>query len=139
VSRLLWARPGQRPGRADGRAPHWPVDLAAQVVLVGLPAPVLELQFAPPRRWRFDLAWPRWLVAVEVDGATFVGGRHTRGVGYERDCEKLAEAVLAGWRVLRVTPAMVADGRARAYVERALRPPALRGEASPPAEDSPDQ
>ena len=24
----------------------------------GLPVPVAELRFAPPRRWRFDWAWP---------------------------------------------------------------------------------
>ena len=82
-----------------------------------LPMPVREHRFG---NWRFDFAWPIHMLAVEVDGGTWSGGRHTRGAGYERDCVKLAEATLAGWRVLRVTGDMVADGRALAFVERAL-------------------
>lgn len=90
----------------------------------GLPAPVAEHRFAPPRRWRFDLAWPERRLAVEVDGGTWIGGRHVTGAGYERDAEKHNAAVLAGWRVLRVTPAMITDGRALAFIEAALREPA---------------
>ena len=80
-----------------------------------------EYRFMPPRRWRFDFAWPAGKrLAVEVDGATWINGRHTRGKGYEKDCEKFAEAAILGWRVIRVTPAMVKDGRAIDYITRAL-------------------
>jgi len=72
------------------------------------------------RDWRFDFAWPADRLAVEVDGGTFSSGRHTRGTGYEGDCEKLNEAVLRGWRVLRVTTAMVERGDALEFVERAF-------------------
>ena len=93
--------------------------LLIQLVAAGIAPPVLEYRFAPPRRWRFDLAWPsRWL-AVELDGGTFVTGRHTRGVGYRRDCEKRNEAVLLGWRVLHVTPEMVSNGEAITLLEQA--------------------
>ena len=34
--------------------------------------------------------------------------------------EKYAEAVIAGWRVIRVTTGMVEDGRAVSLIERAL-------------------
>ena len=78
----------------------------------GLPKPEAEYKFHPTRKWRFDFAWPGLKLAVEVDGGTWAGGRHSRGQGYEDDCVKLNEAVLAGWRVLRVTPAMIHDGRA---------------------------
>jgi hypothetical protein len=88
----------------------------------GLPAPIREHRFAPPRRWRFDFAWPGHRVALEVEGGVWTGGRHVRGRGYERDCEKYSEAALRGWRVLRVTPAMLSDGRALAMLRRALRP-----------------
>lgn len=74
----------------------------------------------PARRWRFDFAWPAHMLAVEVDGGTYSGGRHTRGAGYERDCEKANEAVLRGWRVLRVTTQQVDSGEALAWIERAL-------------------
>jgi len=85
-----------------------------------LPGPVRELMFAPPRRWRFDFAYPERLLAIEVDGGSYVQGRHTRGSGFEKDIEKLNEAALIGWRVLRVTPAMIRDGRAIRIIKRGL-------------------
>ena len=78
-------------------------------------------RFAPPRRWRFDFAWPERLLAVEVEGGSFIAGRHSRGAGFEADAEKYNEAALIGWRVLRVTPRMVDDGRALALIQRGLR------------------
>jgi hypothetical protein len=83
-------------------------------------APVREYHFARPRRWRFDFAWPLYFLAVEVEGGSFVSGRHTRGKGFESDCEKLNEAALRGWKVLRVTPHMIEDGTAIALIRRAL-------------------
>ena len=95
--------------------------LDRQVAWLKLPAPAREFRFAPPRRWRFDFAWPDLWLAVEVEGGTFAGGRHTQGPGFERDCEKANTAVLAGWRVLRFTTGMVEDGRAIRVVEQAIR------------------
>lgn len=83
--------------------------------------PVRELVFAPPRRWRFDFAWPDRMLAVEVEGGTFVQGRHSRGKGIEGDAEKYNAATLLGWRVLRFTTDMIHDGRAWATIERALK------------------
>ncbi|MDA8355538.1 MAG: hypothetical protein M0Z95_04400 [Actinomycetota bacterium] len=96
--------------------------LLGQLMAIGLPEPEREYRFHPTRRWRFDLAWPDPRLAVEVEGGTWSGGRHTTGAGFEADAEKYAEAVLAGWRVLRVTGKMIESGRAMALVERALRP-----------------
>ena len=90
-------------------------------VAANVPKPEREYRFDPSRRWRFDFAWPPQKLAVEIEGGTFSGGRHTRGSGFEADAEKYAEAVLAGWRVLRVSTAMVTDGRALRLVERAFR------------------
>ena len=67
-----------------------------------IPEPTAEYTFAPPRRWRFDFAWPAERVAVEVDGAIFAGGRHGRGRGILGDAEKLEAALVRGWRVYRV-------------------------------------
>lgn len=86
-----------------------------------LPEPVTEYRFAPPRRWRFDLAWPAHKVAVEVEGGSYVGGRHVTGSGFGADLEKYNEAGLLAWLVIRVTPGMVDDGRALRLVERALQ------------------
>jgi hypothetical protein len=89
--------------------------------VAGLPAPEAEYAFAKPRRWRFDLAWPLHLIAVEIEGGTWSYGRHSRGNGYAADLEKYNEATIAGWRVLRVTTDQVKDRSAITVVLRAFR------------------
>ena len=93
----------------------------------GVPAPETEHRFHPERKWRFDLAWPELMLAVEIDGGLWIGGRHVQPIGYERDCEKLNEAIVMGWRVLRFTPGMVESGNAASTIERAYRRP-MRGD-----------
>jgi hypothetical protein len=95
--------------------------LIFQVQLAGLPAPQREFIFHKKRKWRFDLAWPDLLIAVEIEGGIWTGGRHVRGEGYEGDCEKYNEAQLAGWMVLRFTPGMIKRGMAGSVVEKAIR------------------
>jgi len=88
---------------------------------IGLPPPAREYRFAPPWCWRFDYAWPERRLALEIEGGTWTGGRHVRGKGYERDCEKYNAAALASWMVLRVTTAMLKDGRALTLLQQASR------------------
>lgn len=95
--------------------------LERQCQAVGLPAPELEVRFHPTRKWRADYLWREPKLIVEVDGGVFVAGRHSRGAGVESDCEKFAEAMLLGYRVLRVTTRHVRDGRAIQWIERLLR------------------
>jgi very-short-patch-repair endonuclease len=85
-----------------------------------LPVPSREYTFASPRRWRFDFAWWQQKIAVEVEGGSWIAGRHTRGKSFEDDCVKYNEAALRGWRVFRVTPGMIEDGRAIQTIRRAL-------------------
>ena len=66
-----------------------------------------EYRFAKDRKWRFDFAHPLSGVAIEVEGGTWSGGRHTRGSGYAADCEKYNEAAMSGWAVLRLTSEMI--------------------------------
>lgn len=94
--------------------------LATQLGWANVPLPTTEFRFDPTRRWRFDFAWPVLRVACEVEGGTFVAGRHSRGKGFEADAEKYSEAAIAGWLVVRVTTGMVEDGRALRLVERAI-------------------
>lgn len=82
------------------------------VVAHEFPGAVAEHRFHPARRWRFDYAWTAKKIALEYEGGSFVGGRHTRGAGYERDCEKYSMAAVMGWTVIRTTAAMWRDGRA---------------------------
>lgn len=81
---------------------------------------IAEQRFVESRRWRFDFTFPNHMLAVEVEGGTFSSGRHSRGRGFEADCEKYNAATILGWRVLRFTTEMVKDGRAIATIEQAL-------------------
>ena len=94
--------------------------LAWQMQAAGLPAFERELTFHRGRRWRFDFTYRPAMLAVEVQGGIYSGGRHTTGAGYERDAEKLNQAAIDGWRVLYVTGPMIRDGRALDTVMRAL-------------------
>lgn len=77
-----------------------------------------EVAFCPGRRWRADFRVGD--VLIEIEGGAWTGGRHVRGAGFEADCEKYAEAVALGYRVLRVTPGMVNSGQALDYVLRVV-------------------
>ena len=99
--------------------PHqlaWQVKQCVPIALVG----VREHRFHPKRRWRFDLAYPSKMLAIEVDGGGFVQGRHSRGTGIEKDAEKFAEAAILGWTVIRCTPKQVKNGQALGWIERWL-------------------
>jgi very-short-patch-repair endonuclease len=74
--------------------------------------PEREFRFHPTRRWKFDFAWPALKLAVEIEGGTWVAGRHSRALGFEADCLKYNCASLLGWTILRYTTRMVEAGNA---------------------------
>ncbi len=96
------------------------LQLESQLTLAGIPEPVREFRFAPPRMWRFDWAWPDRRVALEYEGGTWSNGGHVRPRHYTSDCIKYAEAALHGWVVIRATAEMVREGVALELVQRAL-------------------
>lgn len=79
-----------------------------------------EVFFHPKRRWRFDICSADLKLALEFEGGTFANGRHTRGKGFEGDCQKYNEAALLGWIVLRFTGGMTRSGEALQIIERAI-------------------
>lgn len=86
-----------------------------------LPAPLAEYQFAKPRKWAFDYAWPMGDgLALEIQGGLFTGGRHVRGAALLKEQEKLCEAAIRGWRVLFCVPDDVKTGKVFAILKRAL-------------------
>ena len=98
-------------------------ELYQQVSWAGLSIGLeVECRFDPDRKWRFDMAWPDRMIAVEVEGGTWSHGRHTTGSGFERDCEKYNRAAQLGWRVFRFTGAMIRDGRALALISDVVLP-----------------
>lgn len=79
-----------------------------------------EYRFHPTRRWRFDFAFPAKKIAVELHGAIFTQGRHSRGAGIEGDMEKINEAQILGWDVLAFSAGMVKSGEALKTLERLI-------------------
>lgn len=94
--------------------------LTNRIERAGLPLPERQFRFCPTRRWRADFAYPSAMLLIEVDGGAYVGGRHTRGAGFEADCEKASTAAALGFRVVRVTGRMIKDGRAVLLIRQAL-------------------
>lgn len=93
---------------------HWFVKECAKREL---PEPIFEHRFDPVRRWRFDMAWPVYRVALETEGGVFgkrgkpcpvckrpPPGAHSSIEGILRDIEKYNAAALGDWLVLRVVP-----------------------------------
>jgi len=70
-----------------------------------------EFKFHQGRGWRCDFANPDWMIMVEVEGGIYSRGRHTRGSGFVKDCEKYNTATLLGWRVYRIPATWIATGR----------------------------
>lgn len=95
--------------------------LIFQIRALKLPDPEREFRFYPSRRWRSDLAWPDHKLLVEFEGGVYTKGRHTRGKGFERDCEKYNTATIAGYRVLRFTTSDVKSGQAVDMIQAAIQ------------------
>ena len=106
----------QRPAAPTRKRPWDP--FVALCEAHGLPVPEREWRFAPPRRWRFDYAFPAQRITVEQEGGVWTAGRHTRGRGFEADCVKYAEATLRGWRVFRASPRQMRDGTVIGWLRR---------------------
>ena len=62
-----------------------------------------EYKFFEGRKFRFDFAWKKQKVAVEIEGGIWIRGAHTRGKHFVSDCDKYNLAALNGWRVFRFT------------------------------------
>lgn len=94
--------------------------LAQQLRAIQLHGWQCEYRFDAKRRWRLDFAWPDRKLAVEVEGGIWTDGRHTRGSGFEADCEKYAHLAISGWRLIRCTPGQIKSGVALSWIREAL-------------------
>ncbi len=86
----------------------------------GIEPPDAEYRFHDTRKWRFDFAFPRHKVAVEIEGAVWTQGRHTRGSGFVKDMEKYNTAASLGWRILRFTPSEMGLSETYKLIEKTL-------------------
>ena len=69
-----------------------------------------EYKFLHDRRFKFDIAFPEYMLAIEYEGIhmqknTKKKSRHQNGAGYAKDCKKYNLAVMHGWKLLRFTTA----------------------------------
>jgi very-short-patch-repair endonuclease len=92
-----------------------------QIRAYRLPRPEREYKFHPVRRWKFDFAFPRHMVAVECEGGVWIQGRHNRGAGFIGDLEKYNEATRLGWDVYRFTGQDVSRGKAVKWLEEIFK------------------
>ena len=77
-----------------------------------------EFEFHPKRKWRADFHLVGKKILVEVEGAIWSVGRHTRGKGYIGDMEKYNAATMMGFQVLRFSTDQVKSGHAIQQIEK---------------------
>jgi len=129
------ARQGSRSSTPQQRTPSLPASNSARparpsynrkiveewFLQRNIPPVCFEYQFAFGRKWRFDLAWPAQMVALEVQGGTWrKGGGAHRGTGALRDMEKFSEAACLGWRILYCQPKDLCTVAVADLIKRAL-------------------
>jgi hypothetical protein len=116
----LYGTRGMRTKAPQRKGPNLEEIFHIQVRALKLPAAQREYRFHPKRQWKFDFAWPHAMIAVEIEGGTYSGGRHVRPEGYKRDCIKYNHSALLGWRVFRFTSDMVKSGEALDFIRGVL-------------------
>jgi hypothetical protein len=111
-----------------GKKTHLEDQFSFLLTHLGAPAFVRQYHFHPLRKWSFDFAWPELRVAVEIQGGTFIRGRHVTAQGYWGDRIKVNAALRLDWKVFELVAADVEDPRVHRELlwelaERAAAPP----------------
>ncbi len=109
--------PTPRPRREKITPPTFPEYITQQFGVVCTP----EYQFHFGRKWRFDFAIIPLRIAVEVEGGTWINGRHIRPQTYLRDLEKYNHAASLGWLLLRTTPQELYSQQFAELIRAAIR------------------
>jgi very-short-patch-repair endonuclease len=79
-----------------------------------------EFKFCPDRDWRADYqaVGAKGVFLLEIEGAVWTQGRHTRGAGYLKDLDKYRTAAALGYKVFRFSTQEVLNGTAKAFLEK---------------------
>lgn len=106
--------------------------LAFQLRAVNIPT-VRQFKYSPDRKFAADFCIPHAMLLIEVqggihsfrrtrkDGTEYEGpGAHGSVSGILKDNERLLEAMVNGYKLIRVTPQQVTDGVALQQIERVL-------------------
>lgn len=94
--------------------------LARQLDAMKIPY-IKEFQFHPERKWRADFRIDGYPILVECEGGIWSQGRHTRGKGFEGDCEKYNQAAILGYHVLKGSTQQVKSGRLLRDIENLIK------------------
>lgn len=110
---------------------------ASQMTGLGIPF-VREHRFDKIRKWRFDFAIIKLKIAMECEGGIFIRGRHTRGYGFQADCDKYNAAAYQGWRVFRFTSTDIKSLKAVTMIMTLINPQIayMEDDHAEPAKDS---
>jgi len=96
-----------KPTATKEKAPPSPIGLQSIISVLDTASIdyTTEFRFAPPRRFKFDIAIVEQKIAVEYEGLVATGkkGGHQTKAGYTSNCEKYNLAARLGWRLLRYT------------------------------------
>jgi len=63
--------------------------------------------FGIQRKFRYDYFLPKLQTAIEINGGSYIGGRHNFGEGYERDLMKFNLTMAIGLRLFQFTYSML--------------------------------
>lgn len=61
------------------------------------------------KRYRADFAHVESRSLIEIQGGTYMRGRHVSGSGYDRDARKYNLAMMGGWKVFLLTSTTATD------------------------------
>lgn len=92
--------------------------LALQLKALKIPFEREVMFYNPHRLWRFDFLLTGTKIAIEVEGAVWSKGRHTRGSGWEADAIKYNSAAVLGYMVLRFSTGQVKKGEVISFLRR---------------------
>lgn len=87
---------------------------------------VREYKFCDTRNWRADFCvrngdGVNWFgTLIEIEGAVWANGRHTRGSGYVKDLEKYTMASAIGYKLFRFSTEQVETGKAKEFLKEWL-------------------
>ena len=76
-----------------------------------------QYKFSDDRKWTCDFYLPKYKLLVEIEGGVWIMGRHSRGAGFVKDCEKYNTAVCKGYSVMRMPTQWVKNNIAIGYVK----------------------
>ena len=92
---------------------HWPqLELVREFSDVPMWEEDFQERYAKSKRskrYRADFALPEARSLIEIQGGTYMRGRHVSGSGYDRDARKYNLAMISGWKVYLLTSTTATD------------------------------